>query len=116
MSLALIETVRCNWCTKSRPRWQVHRLSNQQAICDYCFRWHLDATDFLAGKPPKGCQECQRDWGTIQAETCGLVARMFVVPKDGYLQMLCARCIAPYLPKTKELYKGTKFGSETLKI
>ena len=115
MSPTLMETAVCNWCTRSKPMWRMNLLSNHQKICDYCFEWHLHAVDFLAGRPPKGCQVCQRSWDVIQADTAGPVARMFVVPKDGYLQMLCPRCIHQYLPKHKQLYKGTEFGSRTLK-
>ena len=52
----------------------------------------------------------------LQEQILGAEVRMYVVPKDGIYQLLCAGCVKPYLPKRKDLYRGTKFGTETLKI
>jgi hypothetical protein len=41
---------------------------------------------------------------------------MYVVPKDGIYQVHCATCVAAYVAKRADLYKGTQFGSEVLKI
>jgi hypothetical protein len=96
--------------------FRVHRLATRQVICDDCLEWHLHALQFLGGAPPRGCQGCRRDWQSLQDETPGDQVRLYVVAKDGMYQLLCAACVKPYLPKTKELYKGTRFGKETLKI
>jgi hypothetical protein len=116
MSPALIETVLCNWCTKFRPKFRVHRLTSNQVICDYCMAWHNHALEFLGGAIPVGCQVCQRSWDTLRDTTPGEQVRLYVVPKDGYLQLMCLACVKPYLPKTKHLYKGTQFGAEALKL
>jgi hypothetical protein len=41
---------------------------------------------------------------------------MYVVQKDGIYQVLCLACVQVYAPKRRDLYKGTKFGAEVLKI
>jgi hypothetical protein len=110
-----METAACSWCTKHRPLWRVHRLASNQVICDYCLEWHYRALDFLGGAPPAGCQVCEKSWQLLSDSTPGAVVRLYVVPKDGYLQLMCAACVAPYLPKQKQLYKGTRFGAEALK-
>jgi hypothetical protein len=116
MSPALIETVPCHWCTKHRPRYRVHRFQSNQAICDYCLDWHYHCLEFLSGAAPAGCQVCLTSWADLRARELGAQVRLYVVPKDGILQLLCAACVKPYLPKTKQLYKGTQFGAEALKI
>jgi hypothetical protein len=116
LSPAFIEAIVCNWCTKARPRFRVHRLQSNQVICDYCLDWQQHALDVLGGAPPRGCQGCCKTWAMLSAMTPGDQVRMYVVPKDGIYQLLCAACIKPYLPKTPQLYKGTKFGTDTLKL
>jgi hypothetical protein len=113
---AVFVALRCNWCSKQRPSFRVHQLASRQAICDYCLDWHNEALLMLAGGIPAGCQKCQRTWAQLRDETLGAEVRMYVVPKDGIYQLLCASCVKPYLPKRADLYRGTKFGSETLKL
>lgn len=117
MSPTLIETVTCNWCTRNRPRFRIHRLASNQAICDYCLEWHYHALAFLGGEEqPEGCQVCGKTWSVLREEAFPAAqVRLYVVPKDQILQLLCKTCIQPYLPKTAQLYKGTKFGAEGLK-
>jgi hypothetical protein len=115
MSPAILETVVCNWCTRALPKFRVHRLMSHQVICDYCLEWQDHAMEVLGGAVPRGCQACGTSWYDLNARS-GQQVRMYVVPKDGIFQLLCIDCVRPHLPKTKELYKGTKFGSQTLKI
>lgn len=115
MTPALAETFRCNWCDRQRARFRVHQLASGQVICDYCLEWHSNALDMLGGSPPKGCQVCRHSWAELCARDLGAQVRMYVVPKDGIYQLLCAACVRPYLPKRKELYKGTHFGATALK-
>ncbi|HXR39694.1 MAG TPA: hypothetical protein VN776_11400 [Terracidiphilus sp.] len=115
MSPQVVIAVTCHWCSKPRAPWVIHQLATGQAICDYCFEWHKHALDFLGGAIPIGCQQCQRTWEQLQA-SAGEQLSMYVVPKDGLLQMLCALCAEDYLPKRKDLYRGTKFGKETLNL
>lgn len=102
--------VRCNWCSKERPEFRVHRLSSGQVICDHCLEWHAHAQAFLGGDPPGGCQVCERTWDEIRGQTAGVAVRMYVVQKDGILQMLCAECVGPYAAKRRDLFRGSEFG------
>jgi hypothetical protein len=114
----VVIAVACNYCSRQRAPFRVHRMTSGQHICDDCLAWHFHALDFLGGATPKGCQECGRTWETMQAESpdAELAIRVFVVAKDGIYQMLCAPCAQAFLPKTPDLYKGTKFGSEVLHL
>ena len=85
-------------------------------LCDYCLEWHIHTQEFLGGAPPRGCQHCERTWERIRDFTPGVEVRMYVVPKDGLLQLLCQRCAAAYLPKRRELFQGTQFGKDALKL
>lgn len=105
-----VVALRCHWCQKFRPEFRVHRLASHQVICDYCLEWHQRALDLLAGTPPPGCQKCERSWAALQDAAPGTQVRLYVVPKDGLYQLLCASCVRPYLPKRAELYKNTEFG------
>lgn len=116
MSPALIETRKCHWCTRDLPRFRIHTLNSRQNICDDCVSWHFHAQDFLGGGAPAGCQVCNKSWAQLRAEALGAQCRLYVVPKDGILQLLCIDCVRPYLPKNKQLYKGTRFGAEALKL
>jgi hypothetical protein len=108
-------TLRCNYCSKERPRFRVHQITQAQTICEDCLEWHEHAFDFLAGAPPRGCQQCERTWQQISDSTPGVQVRMYVLPKDGLLQMLCADCTRIYLPQRKDLFRGTRYGAEVLK-
>ncbi len=108
--------IRCSFCSKQRPSFRVYRLTPGQVICDHCLDWHFHALEFLAGGVARGCQECQTSWAVLRDSTASVEVRMYVVPKDGIYQLLCATCVQRYLPKRSDLYKGTQFGSETLKL
>jgi hypothetical protein len=73
-----------------------------QIICDVCLDWHNRAIEMLAGAAIPPCQECD-----AQGET-----RLYVVPRDGVYQVLCARCVGPYVSKRTDLYRGTAFGAD----
>lgn len=117
----LLETVRCHYCSKNRFRFRIHVLASNQAICDYCLEWHHHAIEFLGGTcAPRGCQGCGMTWETLRDSVLGfdqgVEVRMWVVMKDGIYQLLCKTCVAAFLPKRADLYKGTQFGSEALKL
>ena len=100
-----------------RPRHRVHRLASNQVICENCLDWHFHALEFLGGtEGPRGCYGCLLTWRELEARTPGTQVRLYVVPKDGILQLLCRDCVQPYLSKRSELFRGTKFGREALKI
>jgi hypothetical protein len=111
-----VVAVKCNWCTKFRPKWRIHKLQSNQVICDHCLDWHYHALEFLGGAPPRGCQVCHKTWAHLQDETPDVKIRMYVVPKDSILQLLCRACVLPFLPKQSHLYKGTQFGRDSLKV
>lgn len=112
-----VVSVRCNYCSKHRPEFRVHRITHAQVICDHCLEWHLHAIEFLNGSTaPHGCQECGRTFQLIADSTPGAEVRLYVVPKDGIYQLLCKTCVTPYLPKRADLYRGTEFGSKTLNL
>ena len=107
---------RCSFCSKERPEWRVHRIASGQVICDYCLDQHFQALDFLAGAMPRACHECGRSWQAIRdsSPAVEIAVGMYVVPKDGILQVLCAACKDAYVALRSDLYKGTKFGEELL--
>lgn len=107
--------VRCHFCSKEKPAFLIYQLTRAQRICDYCLEWHQKALDFLAGGPIPGCQQCGHTFEFLHDSTPGVEVRMYVVPKDGVYQVLCAACIKPYLPKRADLFTGTEFG-KTLKL
>jgi hypothetical protein len=114
--LPLLETTHCHYCSKRRLRFRVHVLASGQGICDYCLEWHNHAIAFLGGTPPPGCQGCGTTWAVLRDSTAGVEVRMWVVMRDGIYQLLCKTCVAGYLPKRTDLYKGTQFGHEALKL
>jgi hypothetical protein len=111
---AHVLAVRCNWCSKQRPEFRVHRIVSGQVICDDCLDWHQRALEMLAGYTPPGCQKCGVSWAHLADSTPGVEVRMYVVPKEGIYQLLCAACVRPYAAKRADLYGGTEFGN-TLK-
>lgn len=116
MSYSAVIAVRCHWCSRQLPSFRVHRLSSNQVICDYCLDWHFHALDFLGGAMPRGCQECGATWEFLRESTPGVEVRLYVVPKDQILQLLCATCVQKYTAKRPDLYKGTGFGANQLKL
>jgi len=104
--------VRCHYCSKQRAPWRVHRLGTAaQTICDDCLAWHQRAIDLLAGAPISGCQECATSWETLRDRELGEDVRLYVVPRDGIYQVLCAACVRLYIPGRKDLYRGTAYGA-----
>jgi len=81
-------------------------------MCLRCHEWHGHALAVLAGAVPRGCQECGLSLEALNAITPGATTRMYVVPKDGVYQVLCATCKDAYCAKRADLYRGTPFGSE----
>jgi len=109
--------VKCHYCSKTRPAWRTHKLTDAQTICDYCLDWHNKAIDFLGGKGMPGCQACGASWDFLRDSAIGVESvRMYVVPKDGIYQLLCATCVRPYVSKRADLYGGTRFGAEALNL
>lgn len=116
LRLPRVLSERCNYCSKQRPAFRIHQLENAQKICDHCLDWHNQAIGVLGGDVPSGCQGCDATWEFLRKSQIGVEVRMYVVPRDGIYQLLCRACVKPYLPKRADLYRGTQFGSELLKI
>ncbi len=91
-------------------------MASGQAICEECLSWHIHAVEFLGGAVPRGCQECGKTWEFLRDSTLGDEVRMYVVPKDGIYQIHCALCVREYVRKRSDIYRGTQFGSEVLKL
>ena len=108
--------VRCHYCSRELPAFRTHQLRAAQRICDDCLDWHNKAIEFMAGHPPPGCQDCGMTWEFLRDSHLGVEIRMYVVPRDGIYQILCATCVQRYLPKRADLYKGTAFGANSLKV
>jgi hypothetical protein len=115
-SVADLVAVRCAFCSHERAAHRVHALASGQTICDYCIEWHRNALDVLGGGVPRGCQECGASWEFLRDSTLGVEVRMYVVPKDGIYQLLCALCVRSYLVKVPDLNRHTRYGSEVLKL
>jgi hypothetical protein len=116
MNVPGVISVRCHYCSKEYPAWRTHQLQRSQRICDYCLDWHNKAIEFLAGRGLPGCQVCGASWEFLHDSTLGVEVRMYVVPKDGIYQILCATCVRPYVSKRADLYGGTRFGTEALNL
>ena len=117
MNVPGVIPVRCHYCSKERPAWRTHQITGAQRICDYCLEWHNKAIEFLAGRGMPGCQACGASWEILRdSAPRDVEVRMYVVPKDGIYQLLCSACVRPYVSTRADLYGGTRFGTEALKI
>lgn len=108
--------VTCPYCLTPRSPNEVVRMKGAGLMCWHCYEWHAQALRMLAGEPPTGCQECGLSFQELTAMHPDGNVRMVLVQKDKIYQVLCGACADGYLPKRSELFKGTKFGSETLKV
>lgn len=115
-ALGVIVAARCHWCSRQVSPYDLFNLSTGQAMCLGCHEWHGYALDVLAGGVPRGCQECGLTLDQLNALTDAPTTRMYVVPKDGVYQVVCATCKDAYCAKRADLYKGTEFGHERLKL
>ncbi len=79
--------------------------------------WHAHVSAFLDGsQAPRQRPGLRLDVGDARDSAPGVEVRMWVVMKDGNYQAPCKPCVAKYLPKRKDLFQGTQFGSEVLKL
>lgn len=112
MNVPDVMAVRCHYCSRERRFFEVHQISGgSQIICESCLDWHNRAIEFLTGGAIPGCQACGATWELLRDREPGHEVRLYVVPKDGIYQVLCKGCIAPYVSKRTDLYRGTKFGA-----
>lgn len=108
----------CNWCSRQVAPSELTEFSTGQAMCQDCRDWHRRALDVLAGiATPQGCEFCQLTYEQLAALSgSALAARMFLVPADGVYAWACGPCKDAYCAKRADLYRGTAFGRETLKL
>lgn len=116
MSPAVVLTIACSFCGRAHFPFRTHRLQSYQVICDDCLTWHYHALDVLGGALPHGCQECGARLAGLAEATPGDELKLYVVPKDGILQTLCATCARKYTGKRADLYRGTDYGRNQLKL
>jgi len=76
-----------------------------------CLEWHFHALDVLGGATPHGCQGCGTSWAVQKEKSGGVEVRMYAVPRDGVYQLLCSPCLKLFVPKAREMYKGTEFAA-----
>lgn len=104
--------LKCHYCSRFRIEWRAHKLGERaQTICDYCLEWHNRAIEVMAGNAISGCQICLASWETLRDRAPGVEVRLYVVPKDGIYQVLCADCVTPYTRARRDLYDGTAYGA-----
>jgi hypothetical protein len=118
--VSVLASLRCHYCSRWRAAWDVHRLGTPekpaQLICMNCLDWHQRALDLLAGHAMPGCQECCATWATLRDQAPGVEVRLYVVPRDGIYQVLCASCVGPYVRARRDLYVGTPFAHAGLEV
>jgi hypothetical protein len=112
----VIAALRCNYCSRQLPPHRVHAFGTAdkpaQTLCDDCIDWHLRAIDLLAGRGiPPGCQQCGDSKEILAEKSPTVEIRLYCVPSDGIYQVLCSRCVLPYVRQRADLYRGTAFGS-----
>jgi hypothetical protein len=72
----------------------------------------MRALDLLAARGiPPGCQACGETAERLRDRDPGVEWKVYVVPGDGLLKVLCGRCVLPYARKRRDLYSGTSFGA-----
>lgn len=109
--------VRCHYCQGFRSPLEVVTMSCNVVMCWRCYEWHQEALYVqFQQRPPKGCQECNLSYAELEARAPDGNVRIVLVPKDGLYQVMCGTCSDAYLPKRVELFKGTQFGQEHLKV
>jgi hypothetical protein len=110
-----LAAVCCHFCSRQLPPFRVYQLGPaeclSQTICDDCLTWHNRAIALLAGEAISGCQGCGASWQTLCDREPGQRVPLYVVPRDGVYQVLCAACLVTYVPKRRDLYGRTAFGA-----
>lgn len=110
MSHAVI-AARCHWCSRQVAPSDLAHLRSGQRMCRCCHDWHGHALAVLAGGMPRGCQECGTGIEQLHNLHGNATTRMYVVPKDGVYQVLCAACKDAYCARRADLYRDTEFGT-----
>lgn len=107
---AIIIAKQCNYCSGFYPPSQIRTMGKSISICWFCAEKQVIQID--AFYPPDFCQGCNRPTYELVNEEPGTTFSMFPHWKDGVYQLLCRKCNAAYIPKRRDLIKGTRFAEE----
>jgi|SRR5215831_937997 len=114
----------CPYCQKHRPPLEIRRFAGNVRMCVSCYRqheaalWvlsglkqHADGTFSTIAPPPPECSECGLSIAELSLrDTSGDKGlSMTVLFESGRYRFLCRDCAAEYVPKRKELFKGTEY-------
>lgn len=106
MSHAIIIGERCPYCQKFRSPQDIIHMPGGAKICAPCELRHQEALDALATGVFTGrCSECDKHWTELRSAT----GKMAVHFENGKYRMMCEPCNRLYVPKRRELYRGTEF-------
>lgn len=97
--------IRCQGCSLQYPAGDLTFLPGGAVRCDKCMEKGLAEMGKFTAEHAMNCYDCGRKFtpGDIHVS---------VVWKDGVWQALCERCNAVYVPKRRDLFKGTQFAKE----
>jgi hypothetical protein len=106
MSLGIIIGERCPYCQKFRSPLDIVSMPGGAKICVPCERRHQEALDALSTGEFKGeCSECGKKGDELKSAN----GQMAVHFENGKYRAMCVECNRAYVPKRRELYKGTEF-------
>lgn len=111
MSPSFIIGEACPYCTKYRSPLDLIHMPGGAKICTQCEQRHQEAMTALStGQFTGRCSECDRDHLELRAQNrCGPQGQMAVHFENGKYRVMCLPCNQLYVPKRRELYKGTEF-------
>ena len=109
MSHAIIIGELCPYCQKHRSPLDIIHMPGGAKICVSCRQRHVEALEALStGNFLGRCSECDRDWTELRSAT----GQMAIHFENGFYRPMCGPCNALYVPKRRELYKGTQFAHQ----
>lgn len=112
MSVAQVIRAKCRACSKFRDPREFAG-GAVIGVCWSCYEKHLESLRFLAGAPPRGCQECGHTIAELDelSKRAGRAdTRLVLERKDGIYQVLCLDCDEQYQTKRRDLYGATPYG------
>ncbi len=97
--------VQCHTCSRFHYAGDVAFLPGGVVRCDQCMEKSTSEMGKFMASHSLTCYECHRKFSTGDI-------RVSVVWKDGVYQALCPGCTQVYVPKRRDLFKGTPFAKE----
>ena len=111
MNLRRLLQPKCRRCSKHRPIEEFVAGGPVTGYCLRCLEHHNEALELLCnGSLPRGCHECGLSIADLMARTSEADMPLYVHPKDGIYQLLCATCSDSYEQKRADLYRHTPHG------